>query len=93
MPNVTPTSSPVLNGKQVSYRRLGVEWPRFTGWQWKVLIVLTLINFLNYFDRLIVFPMFPLLKEEFGVSDFRLGLLGSVFIVVHSLAVLRKSVV
>jgi MFS family permease len=88
MANSAPASGPVLNGKQVSYRRLGVEWPRFTGWQWKVLIVLTLINFLNYFDRLIVFPMFPLLKEEFGITDFRLGLLGSIFIVVHSLAVL-----
>jgi MFS family permease len=88
MANPAPVSVPVPNGKQVSYRRLGVEWPRFTGWQWKVLIVLTLINFLNYFDRLIVFPMFPLLKEEFGITDFRLGLLGSVFITVHSLAVL-----
>ena len=88
MANPAPASAPVLNGKQVSFRRLGVEWPRFTGWQWKVLIVLTLINFLNYFDRLIVFPMFPLLKEEFGITDFRLGLLGSVFITVHSIAVL-----
>jgi predicted MFS family arabinose efflux permease len=82
------TPTPVLNGKQASYRWLGIEWPHFSGWQWKVLVVLTLINFLNYFDRLIVFPMFPLLKDEFGVSDFRLGLLGSVFIVVHSIAVL-----
>ena len=86
----SPTSPPPqeLDLIPSSFRRLGVEWPRFTGWQWKVLIVLTLINFLNYFDRLIVFPMFPLLKEEFGITDFRLGLLGSVFIVVHSLAVL-----
>jgi predicted MFS family arabinose efflux permease len=88
MPNVPSTSTPALNGNQVSVHRPGLEWPHFTRWQWKILIVLTLINFLNYFDRLIVFPMFPLLKEEFGVSDFRLGLLGSVFITVHSLAVL-----
>ncbi len=81
-------SDSVLNGQRASYRWLGVEWPHFTGWQWKVLLVLTLINFLNYFDRLIVFPMFPLLKEEFDISDFRLGLLGSVFITVHSLAIL-----
>jgi MFS family permease len=70
------------------FRRLGVEWPRFAGWQWKVLVVLTLINLLNYFDRLIVVPMFPLLKDEFTVSDFRLGLLASVLILVNSLAVL-----
>lgn len=88
MATSAPVSDPALNGKQASYRWLGFEWPHFTGWQWKVLIVLTLINFLNYFDRLIVFPMFPLLKEEFSISDFQLGLLGSVFITVHSLAVL-----
>ncbi len=88
MTNPPPTPTTVLDESQFSFRRLGVEWPRFSGWQWKVLIVLTLINFLNYFDRLIVFPMFPLLKDEFGITDFRLGLLGSVFIVIHSLAVL-----
>ncbi len=69
-------------------RRWGVEWPHFARWQWKVLLLLTLINLLNYFDRLIVFPMFSFLKDEFLVSDFKLGLLGSVFILVHSLSVL-----
>jgi MFS family permease len=72
----------------VGFRFLGVEWPRFSAWQWKILVVLTLVNLLNYFDRLIVIPMFPLLKETFGVSDFKLGLLASVFILVHSLSVL-----
>jgi len=70
------------------FRRLGLEWPRFTSWQWKILIVLTLINLLNYFDRLIIIPMFPFLQDEFYLSDFQLGFLASVFIVVHSLAVL-----
>lgn len=88
MVNSAPTPVPDVNGNHVAFRWWGLEWPRFTRWQWRVLIVLTLINFLNYFDRLIVFPMFPLLKEEFAVSDFRLGLLGSVFIIIHSLAVL-----
>jgi predicted MFS family arabinose efflux permease len=69
-------------------RRAGFEWPHFAGWQWNVLVLLTLINLLNYFDRLIVIPMFPFLRDEFGVSDFRLGLLASVFIFVNSLAVL-----
>ena len=68
--------------------RLGIEWPHFSSWQWQVLVLLTLLNMLNYFDRQIILPMFPLLKEEFDVSDFRLGLLGSVFILVHSLSVL-----
>jgi predicted MFS family arabinose efflux permease len=69
-------------------RWLGLEWPRFASWQWKVLVLLTAVNLLNYFDRLIVFPMFAYLKDEFSVSDFKLGLLGSVFILVNSLSVL-----
>jgi len=88
MSNLTPTPQPTPDERQFGFRRLGLEWPRFTDWQWKILIVLTLINFLNYFDRLIVFPMFPLLKDEFDISDFQLGFLGSVFIIVHSMAVL-----
>lgn len=69
-------------------RWLGLEWPLFAAWQWRVLVILTLLNLLNYFDRQIIFPMFPILEAEFNVSDFQLGLLGSVFILVHSLAVL-----
>ncbi len=69
-------------------RWMGLEWPRFAGWQWKVLLVLTGVNLLNYFDRFIVFPMFSYLKAEFHVSDFKLGLLGSIFILVNSLSVL-----
>jgi MFS transporter, Spinster family, sphingosine-1-phosphate transporter len=69
-------------------RWAGLEWPRFAGWQWKVLVLLTVVNLLNYFDRLIVFPMFAYLKDEFTISDFKLGLLGSVFILVNSISVL-----
>jgi MFS transporter, Spinster family, sphingosine-1-phosphate transporter len=82
-------TTPVIEPEQQAGRRwLGLEWPRFAGWQWKVLLLLTAVNLLNYFDRFIVFPMFSFLKDEFRVSDFKLGLLGSVFILVHSLAVL-----
>jgi predicted MFS family arabinose efflux permease len=83
-----PTPPQVPEGKPSTFRRLGLEWPHFTAWQWEVLLILTLVNLLNYFDRLIVVPMFPFLKAEFGVSDSRLGLLASVVILVHSLAVL-----
>ncbi len=88
MAPLTETPPPIQNASPTAFGRLGLEWPHFAGWQWKVLAVLTLINLLNYFDRLIVVPMFPFLKDEFGVSDFKLGLLASVFILVHSLAVL-----
>ena len=51
-----------------------------------ILIVLTLINFFNYVDRQLIFPLFASIKQEFGVSDFQLGLLGTLFMLVHSLA-------
>jgi len=51
-----------------------------------MLWTLALINFFNYVDRQIVFPLFPLIKDEFLVSDLELGMLGTVFMLVHSLA-------
>ncbi|HPN82558.1 MAG TPA: MFS transporter [Spirochaetota bacterium] len=54
--------------------------------QKRLLWTLALINFFNYVDRQVVFPLFPLIKDEFSVSDFELGLLGTVFMLVHSLA-------
>jgi MFS transporter, Spinster family, sphingosine-1-phosphate transporter len=85
---ITPDSPDVQDEPVESTRWLGLDWPRFAGWQWKVLILLSVLNLLNYFDRMIIFPMFDVLKEEFDVSDFRLGLLGSMFIFAHSLVVL-----
>jgi MFS transporter, Spinster family, sphingosine-1-phosphate transporter len=82
------TTPEIKPEQETGPRWLGVEWPRFAGWQWKVLVLLTAVNLLNYFDRFIVFPMFSFLKDEFRVSDFKLGLLGSIFILVHSLSVL-----
>jgi MFS transporter, Spinster family, sphingosine-1-phosphate transporter len=52
----------------------------------QILWVLTLINFLNYFDRQVIFPLFTFLKTDFGLSDFELGLLGTVFMIVHAIA-------
>ena len=88
MSDMTSTPQKGLDETPAGFRGLGIEWPRFASWQWKILVVLTLINLLNYFDRLIVFSMFPLLQDEFDLSDFQLGFLASVFIVIHSLAVL-----
>lgn len=47
---------------------------------------MTLINFFNYFDRQVIFPLFAFLKADFKLSDFELGLLGTVFMIVHSIA-------
>lgn len=51
-----------------------------------MLWVLTLINLLNYLDRQVVFPLFGQLKIEFGLTDFHLGILGTMFLLVQSLA-------
>jgi MFS family permease len=54
--------------------------------QKRILLVLSLINLINYLDRQVVFPLFGHIKAEFHVSDFELGLLASVFMLVHSIA-------
>ena len=51
-----------------------------------ILGVLTLINFLNYVDRQVIFPLFSSIQSEFQISDFELGLLGTLFMLIHSLA-------
>lgn len=51
-----------------------------------MLWVLTFINLLNYLDRQVIFPLFANIKLEFGLSDFHLGILGTVFLLVQSLA-------
>ncbi|MBI4160479.1 MAG: MFS transporter [Candidatus Yanofskybacteria bacterium] len=53
--------------------------------QQRILIVLTLINFLNYLDRQIIYPLFHLLKDDFNLSDFQLGFLGTFFMLTFSL--------
>lgn len=51
-----------------------------------ILVILTLINFLNYVDRQVIFPLFHSIQTEFQISDFELGLLGTLFMLIHSLA-------
>ncbi len=55
--------------------------------QKRMLLILTLINLLNYLDRQVLFPLFGHIKAEFNLTDYHLGILATVFIVVHSLAV------
>lgn len=52
-----------------------------------ILWILVLINLVNYLDRQIVFPLFSHIKAEFALTDFHLGLLGTGFLFVHSLAI------
>lgn len=50
----------------------------------KILLVLTLIEFINYFDRQVIFPLFSFIKAEFYLTDFELGLIGTVFMIIHA---------
>jgi len=58
----------------------------FTGRQWRVLLILMLVNFVNYVDRQIVFALFPYLRHDFGLTRLQLGTLATSFTVVLSLA-------
>jgi MFS transporter, Spinster family, sphingosine-1-phosphate transporter len=51
-----------------------------------LLLVLCLINFVNFADRLVIVPLFPLLRDEFSLTDAQLGTLQTVLQLVLALA-------
>lgn len=61
--------------------------------QRSMLLILTLINLLNYLDRQVVFPLFANLKVEFGLTDFHLGILSTAFLLVQSLAAFPMGII
>src|SRR6202167_6698305 len=54
-------------------------------YKWDVVGMLWWIAFFNYADREAVFSVFPLLSNEFHLSNLQLGLLGSSFAWVYGL--------
>lgn len=62
-----------------------VNTRKFNGTQWTVLIILMLINFVNYVDRQIIFSLFPAIRREFNLNYAQLGALATAFTVVLSL--------
>jgi MFS family permease len=58
----------------------------FSPRQWEVLLILMLVNFVNYVDRQIIFALFPSIRKDFGVSYTQLAYLATAFTVVLSLA-------
>jgi predicted MFS family arabinose efflux permease len=50
------------------------------------LLVLFLINFLNFFDRIIPAALNEPIRKEFGVGDTQMGLLGTAFTLVYAFA-------
>jgi MFS transporter, Spinster family, sphingosine-1-phosphate transporter len=62
-----------------------MNWGRFTGRQWRVLLILMLVNFVNYIDRQIIFSLFPAIRRDFSLSYEQLGYFATAFTVVLSL--------
>jgi MFS transporter, Spinster family, sphingosine-1-phosphate transporter len=58
---------------------------RFNSRQWRVLVILMLVNFVNYVDRQIIFSLFPAIRRTFGLTYLQLGSLATAFTVVLSL--------
>ena len=48
-----------------------------------ILVLLLGVNLLNYIDRQVVYAVFPLIKQDLGLSDTALGLLGSAFMLCY----------
>ena len=51
-----------------------------------LLLVLGLINFVNFADRLVIVPLFPVLRDEFSLTDAQLGALQTVLQIVLAVA-------
>ncbi len=62
-----------------------MERAGLTSYQKRVLLVLTLVNFVNWIDRQIVYPLFPLIKADFHISYTQLGWLVAAFSLVHAI--------
>lgn len=60
--------------------------PRSNTYKWYVIGMLWWIAFFNYADRQAIFSVFPLLSQEFHLSNFQLGLIGSSFAWVYGLS-------
>ncbi len=62
--------------------------PRTRRYGWYIVGLLTLINFVNYLDRMVVVTMYDDLREHFHFTNGQLGALSSGFFVVHALGTL-----
>jgi MFS transporter, Spinster family, sphingosine-1-phosphate transporter len=58
----------------------------FSRMQRRVILILMLVNFVNYVDRQIIFSLFPAIQRDFGLSFAQLGFLATVFTVVLAAA-------
>ena len=56
-----------------------------TRYSYYALIILTLLNLLNYLDRFIFAALIPYVKQDTGYSDEQLGYVGSAFTIVYTI--------
>ena len=50
------------------------------------LVLLFAVNLLNYIDRQMIYAVFPLIKNDLHISDTKLGLLGSSFMICYMMS-------
>jgi predicted MFS family arabinose efflux permease len=62
--------------------------PRSRAYGWYIVGLLTVVNFVNYLDRMVVVTMYDDLRRIFHFSNGQLGALSSGFFLVHALATL-----
>src|SRR5262245_47366522 len=55
-------------------------------YKWLVVGMLWFVCLFNYADRQAIFSVFPLLRDEMGLSDFQLGIVGGSFMWVYALS-------
>lgn len=65
--------------------RVGEDDASITPAAWFALVVLTLVNLLNYLDRYVVPPLEGSLHAEFGINHRQFGLLATAFLLVYTL--------
>jgi predicted MFS family arabinose efflux permease len=52
---------------------MALRFPQLTTNQARLLLILALINFVNFADRTVILPLFPILRNDFSVTDQELG--------------------
>lgn len=66
--------------------------PLSVTYRWYALILLSVLNLLNYLDRNVIFALFEPIKRDLSLTDVQLGWLGSAYIIVFSVAALPLGV-
>jgi MFS family permease len=67
--------------------------PLSTAYRWYALLLLSLLNLLNYLDRNVIFALFEPIKHDLSLTDIQLGWLGSAYIIVFSVTALPFGVI